>query len=240
MCLSLSPPSSLSCLLSGCCLSGSVSCLSLLFAPARCRVQPLNLSPPNAAHVLPLKFWLVFRCGVSCGDAVGVAGGGECVLLLVPFQMLPLVASPWVSELGLDHQGSLVWFSFGASRFAFVSCSSGPFVLLGDLCRPGCLVFGGGLRQVSAPNSFRRVASGVYIYISLDHCLGYYSGMASAKGGPSGHSSDGCDDCCDDGELGVSISGLRHAGDEHIVHCQTEPHACSTPKFIYKNFFFKP
>ena len=109
---------------------------------------------------------------------------------------------------------TLFSYSLAASGLAFVSCSYGRFVPLGSFCCPGYLVAGVGPEGCRV-QLFRRVASGVHIYISLNHCLGYYSGMASAKGRPSGHSSDGCDDCCDDGELDVSIIGLRHAGDGH-------------------------
>lgn len=100
--------------------------------------------------------------GVGCG---GVGGGVEsglpssvCPLPLVPCHGLPSVATRGWSVLSLDHCSACV-----AVAFRLVSCSFGRFVLLGDMCRPGCLVCGE-WSEGCRPQSFRRVASGVYLY----------------------------------------------------------------------------
>ena len=239
------------CLCPSCLWSGR--CLVSAFG--RCLSLPLKLPSPSVARVLPCLSWLVRVC-VGCGGCVG-GGGGFGLRVRDPEWLLRrvlclglLLASPrWWSVPSFDHSLAYVGFAraielavqktypcgrVGFVCRAFVSCSLGRFVLLGDMCRPGCLVHGE-WSEGCRPQSFRRVASGVYIYIHT--CLDYHSGMASAKGGSSDPSSDACDDCCDDGELDVSSSGLSHAGDDHIGHCQTEPHACSTPRLVPNSHF---
>ena len=153
-CLSLS----LSLLCPCCCPVGSLSCTHLLVRAFGCCLSvPLKLLPPNVARVFPCSSWLVHAClrgwsGVGWGGVVvGGRGGGfglrvlcpEVLLLCVLCHKLPLVAPRWLSEPSLDHHRVCV-----ALAFRSVSCSYGRFVLLGDMCLPGCLVFGGVLGRL--------------------------------------------------------------------------------------------
>ena len=135
-----------------------------------CLAQPPDLSSLNVAHVQLGQSGLVFRCGVGRGGiVVGALGGGVefsvarpvRLLLFVPWVSLPSVASRWWSEPSLDHQGALA-----SLAFRVVSCSYGPFVPMGGMCRPGCLVAGEGTEGCRVQR-FRRVASRVHIYHTL-------------------------------------------------------------------------
>ena len=220
--LCLSP--SWSCLWSFRCLVGFRSCInSLPSVLILCLARPLDLLSLNAAHVLPRSSWLVFRCGVGCGDIVaGALGGGLGLgasrllrlLARVPYQMLPLVASRWLLEPSLDHEVACIRFartlvsrSLAAMASRFVCCSFGRFAPLGDMCRPGCLVLWEGAGGCRA-QTFRCVSSRVCIYTPvangsadmLCHCM----------------ADEYCGDCGDvmDASIGQTFySGLRHAGD---------------------------
>ena len=131
------------------------------------------------------------------------------------------------------------WFSFSsiASRLAFGSCSSGPFVPFGGTCRPGCLVIGE-VTEGCRVYSLRCVAFGVRFDIKsvvvaaiLADTLYYYIA-----------------ECCDGGVdemVGaialVIISGLSHAGDEQYSSLPdsatySKP---ATPRIIVSNSISK-
>ena len=75
-------------------------------------------------------WWL----GVRCCSFIGL-------VFLVPCQGLLRTSARWWSEPSLDHQVTCVTSgSLAAMAFRFVSCWFGRFVLLGGMCRPGCLV----------------------------------------------------------------------------------------------------
>ena len=215
-----------------CCPIGSKSCIYSRFSVlSLCFPKPLSLPSPNVACVLPCSSRLVYALsGVGCdGDIVGcvggVSGGGLGsgasrlgLLFLVPCRNLPLASSRWWSEPSFDQVLVCRKFVLAITLDAvvvairFVSCSFGRFVLLGGMCRPGCLVYGK-WSEGCRPQSLRCVASGVHpgsnfvpmAAVLVDTLYCYIA------------------ECCDDGvdEMVdaivpiIVISGLSHAGDEH-------------------------
>ena len=223
--LSCSSPS-LSCVWSCRCLVGSKSCTNSHFSGLiLCPSRHSSLSSPNVAHVFPCQSWLVFRCGVGCGGAVGGVGGSDvgsgafrlaCSLLLVPSYRL--------LEPSLDHDVACMKFirpmasgSLVTTGSSTVSCSFAG-VRLGSTCCPGSLSYGA-WAEGCRPHKLRRVAFGNYIYTpkaigsadALDCCVDECCG--------------GCYDAMDvdslTADIGIQVAfivdliGLRHAGEEH-------------------------